>query len=66
MASLVTIRNDGPDVLEVRLAGKRRLLIRPGEEIRVNCTVAMEPVALPPIKDEMHQRYVEPAQHVEP
>lgn len=46
MTALVCVRNDGPDACEIDI-GKRVILLRPGEEIRV-ATNVIKPMAVPP------------------
>lgn len=46
MTALVFIRNDGPDSCEIDI-GKRTLLLRAGDELRVAASV-IRPVAVPP------------------
>lgn len=50
MTALVYVRNDGPDGCEIDI-GKRVILLRPGDEIRV-ATNVIKPVAIPPPQDE--------------
>lgn len=46
MTALVYVRNDGPDSCEIDI-GKRVLLLRPGDEMRV-ATNVLKPIAVPP------------------
>lgn len=49
MTALVYLRNDGPDPCTVEL-GRRQLLIRPGDELRLN--VANRKLAVAPVPPE--------------
>lgn len=46
MTALVYVRNDGPDSCEIDI-GKRVLLLRVGDEVRV-ATSVLKPIAVPP------------------
>lgn len=46
MTALVYLRNDGPDACEIDV-GKRVILLRAGEELRL-ATNAIKPTAVPP------------------
>lgn len=46
MTALVYVRNDGPDDCEIDI-GKRVIMLRAGQEVRLATTV-LKPAAIPP------------------
>lgn len=59
MGALLSIHNDGPDAVHVRIGG-RWVQLQAGEGTRVNATVGVEFEPIPTIKPEdmaLHQGY---------
>lgn len=51
MAALVSVHNDGPDAVEIRL-GRRSILLVAGGDFRVATSQAVELSLLPPVSRE--------------